>query len=62
MLLSLCLKAFASTEKFTVVVVLIVIESYFGTIQFDSIYSLIPNACTTIIFKCLQYSYTRVSW
>jgi hypothetical protein len=29
---------------------------------FNSIYSVIPNACTTIIFKCLQYSYTRVSW
>jgi len=28
-------------------------------------YSLIPNACTTIIFQYLQYSYmycTRVSW
>ncbi len=32
------------------------------SIQFNSIYSVFPNACTTIIFKCLQYSYTRVSW
>jgi len=29
----------------------------FPGIQFNSIYSVIPNACTTIIFKCLQYSY-----
>jgi hypothetical protein len=32
------------------------------TIQFNSIYSVIPNAFTTIIFECLQYSNTRVSW
>jgi hypothetical protein len=27
-----------------------------------SIYSVIPNACTTISFKYLPHSYTRVSW
>ncbi len=31
-------------------------------IQFNSIYSVIPNGCTTIIFKCSQYNYTRVTW
>jgi hypothetical protein len=45
------------TSKVSVMYLLIVLSS----IQFNSIYSVIPNACTTIIFKCLQYSYTRES-